>query len=98
MHPSMKKFLFAAMALILGLAACVPGQPTPSAADIENQINTAVALTVAAQNAQTQAAQSLVPPATNTTLPTQTEPGPPSPTPVIPTVTPVVLPTTASGG
>jgi hypothetical protein len=44
-------------------------------------------LTVAAQNAQTQAAQSAVPPATNTTLPTQTEAVVPSPTPILPTAT-----------
>ncbi|RPI90701.1 MAG: hypothetical protein EHM40_17715 [Chloroflexi bacterium] len=98
MHPSMKKFLFTLLALILLLSACVPGQATPDAVEIANQVNTAVAMTVAAQNAQTQAAQSLTPAVTNTTLPTQTEPGPPSPTPVVPTVTPVVLPTTASGG
>lgn len=98
MHPSIRKILFSAMALSLLLSACLPTQPTQSSQDIENQIGTAVALTVIAQNAQTQAAQSLVPPATNTTLPTQTEPGPPSPTPIIPTVTPIVLPTKPPSG
>jgi hypothetical protein len=95
----MKKFLFSAMTLVFLLSACgVPPQPTQSAIDVQNQVSTAVALTVAAQNAQTQAALSLVPQATNTTLPTQTPVGPASPTPIQPTVTAVVLPTTASSG
>lgn len=98
MHPSMKKFLFTLLALVLLLSACVPGQATPDAVDIANQVNTAVAMTVAAQNAQTQAAQSPTPAVTNTLLPTQTEPGPPSPTPTIPTVTAIAPPTSASGG
>ncbi|MBN2117574.1 MAG: hypothetical protein JW730_13440 [Anaerolineales bacterium] len=98
MHPSIRKILFSAIALIFLLSACLPTQPTQSSQDIENQVATAVALTIAAQNTQTQAAQSPVPQETNTTLPTQTEPGPPSPTPIIPTVTPVVLPTTAPSG
>lgn len=98
MSPSTKKFLFAAIALILLLAACAPAQPTLSADDIANQVATSVALTVAAQNAQTQAAASLVPPATNTTLPTQTEAVVPSPTAILPTATVVALPTSSSGG
>jgi Ig-like domain-containing protein len=99
MHPSMKKILFLAIALIFLLSACAfPAQPTQSASDIANQVATSVALTVAAQNAQTQAAQTLVPEATNTMLPTQTLEGPPSPTPIIPTVTPVLLPTTVPSG
>ncbi len=99
MHPSMKKNLFLAVALIFLLSACAfPAQPTQSASDIANQVATSVALTVAAQNAQTQAAQTLVPEATNTMLPTQTLEGPPSPTPIIPTVTPVTLPTTVPSG
>jgi hypothetical protein len=78
----------------------MPAQPTPNLADIENQVATSVALTVAAQNAQTQAAASLVPQPTNTTLPTQTEANPPSPTPLVPTETstPIPLPTTVSSG
>ncbi|HSB01520.1 MAG TPA: NBR1-Ig-like domain-containing protein [Anaerolineales bacterium] len=97
MHPLIKKILFSAMALIFLLSACVPSQPTQSPQDVQNQVATIVALTVAAQNAQTQAAQPPTPAATNTVLPTQTESFP-SPTPLIPTVTPIVLPTKASGG
>ncbi len=98
MSLSMKKFLFTAMTVVFLLSACAfPAQPTQSAIDIEDQVGTAVALTVAAQNAQTQAAQSLVPPATNTMLPTQTEVGLLSPTPTA-TATVVVLPTNAPSG
>lgn len=98
MHPSTKRILFSALALVLLLSGCVfPAQPTQSGSDVENQVGTAVALTVAAQNAQTQAAQSAVPPATNTTLPTQTAAVPPTET-----STPIVLPTatvrSSSGG
>lgn len=97
MYPSMKKILFAAVALIFLLSACVPSQPTQNPTDIANQVATMVALTVAAQNAQTQAAQSPTPQVTNTMLPTQTPEGIPSPT-FIPTVTPVLLPTSSGGG
>jgi Ig-like domain from next to BRCA1 gene len=101
MSLSTKKILLYAMAIIFVLSACQPAQPTQNPTDIENQVATSVALTVAAQNAQTQAAPSLVPQATNTTLPTQTEVGPlPSPTPVLPTATAIVIvpPTSVSGG
>jgi hypothetical protein len=96
----MKRFLFSALAMIFVSSACAPAQPTQSPEDIENQVATSVALTVAAQNAQTQAAQSAVPPATNTTLPTQTEAVVPSPTAILPTATntAVVLPTSSGGG
>jgi hypothetical protein len=98
MNPSRKKILFITIVVIFLFSACAPAQPTQSPEDIANQVATSVALTVAAQNAQTQSAASLVPEPTNTTLPTQTEPVPPSPTPLVPTVTAVVLPTTAPGG
>ncbi|HSL42988.1 MAG TPA: NBR1-Ig-like domain-containing protein [Anaerolineales bacterium] len=103
MSPSIKKIVFSAVAMIFVLSACMPAQPTQSPVDpveIENQVATAVALTVAAQNAQTQAAASLVPQPTNTTLPTQTEANPPSPTAIVPTETstPIPAPTTASSG
>jgi len=101
MSLSTKKILLYAMVIIFVLSACQPAQPTQNPTDIENQVATSVALTVAAQNAQTQAAPSLVPQATNTTLPTQTEVGPlPSPTPVLPTATAIVIvpPTSVSGG
>ena len=100
MSPLMKRFLFSALAMIFAISACAPAQPTQSPEDIENQVATSVALTVAAQNAQTQAALSAVPPATNTTLPTQTEAVVASPTPILPTATntAVVLPTSSGGG
>lgn len=97
MRPSIKKFLFFAMALATLLSACFPAQPTPSASDIANQVATSVALTVAAQNAQTQAAQSPTPVVTNTMLPTQTESVLLSPT-VTETSTPIPPPTAAPGG
>ena len=99
MTQSAKRFLFSAIAVVFLLTACIPGQAAQSPEEIANQISTAVALTVAAQNAQAEAAQ---PVATNTTLPTQTEAVPPTATPIIPTATPfVIVPPTAtfsSGG
>ena len=62
MSASKKNFLLGAMAVILLLAACQPAPvPTQSAIDLENEVATIVALTVAAQNAQTQAAVSPTP-------------------------------------
>jgi hypothetical protein len=99
MSSSKKNLLFGVMALIVLLSACQPTAPTPNVVDIENQVATSVALTVAAQNAQTQAAVSPTAVATNTTLPTQTPEGVvPSPTFIPPTATAVVVPTTSSSG
>lgn len=103
MSSSKKRFLLGAMVLIVLLSACQPAAPTLDPDEVANQVSTSVALTVAAQNAQTQAAASLVPPATNTTLPTQTEVGAPTPTllptlTALPTVTPVVIATSSGGG
>ena len=101
MSASKKNFLLSIMAVVVLLAACQPpAAPTQSASDLENEVATIVALTVAAQNAQTQAAVSPTPEATNTTLPTQTDSAPPTPTLLLPTATPtvVVLPTSSSGG
>jgi hypothetical protein len=101
MSASKKNFLLSAMAVMVLLAACQPpAAPTQSAIDLENEVATIVALTVAAQNAQTQAAVSPTPEATNTTLPTQTDSAPPTPTLLLPTATStvVVLPTSSSGG
>jgi hypothetical protein len=103
MSASKKQFLLGALAVIVLLAACQPAQPTQNPVDIENEVATSVALTVAAQNAQTQAA---VPPTaepTNTTLPTQTAEGVPSPTLVatltaVPTATAIVIPATSVSG
>jgi len=103
MNQSNKCALFIFMAGIILLAACAPAPaPTQDPADIQQQIQDAVALTVAAQDAE-QEAQAVVAEPTNTLLPTQTEAGPASPTPLIPTATPftVVPPTLApssSGG
>lgn len=100
MHPPIKKFLFFAVALTTLLSACIPAQPsTPNASDVANQVATAVALTVEAQNSiETHVAETVVSLATNTVLPTQTEDVliPPTETP-----TAVVLPTAtraSSGG
>jgi len=103
MNPSTKRVLFLLMAGMILLAACAPAPaPTQDPAEIQQQIQESVALTVAAQNALTEQAQALIPEPTNTPLPTQTEAA--SPTPLLPTATPfVVVPPTsttvpASGG
>src|SRR3972149_4797550 len=89
-----KRILVSAITAIFLLTACLPGQATLSPEDIANQISTSVALPVAAQNAQTEAA---APIATNTTLPTQTEAVPFTETPIIPTATPfVIVPSTST--
>ena len=101
MSASKKNILLGAMAVIVLLSACQPAPaPTQDASDVENQVATIVALTVAAQNAQTEAAVSPTLVATNTTLPTQTESVPATPTLLLPTATPtvIVLPTSSSGG
>lgn len=96
-----RTIVFFALAIILLLSACVPAQPTQNPQDVQNEVATAVALTIAAQNAQTQAAQALLPAPTNTMLPTQTEAAPLDTATPLPTDTPIVLPTQApasSGG
>ena len=104
MRPLMNKILMTAAAGIILFTACQPAPPTPDPSDVEDQVATSVALTVAAQNAQTQAAVSPTPVVTNTILPTQTEEGVvASPTPLetataLPTVTAVAPPTSVSGG
>ena len=106
MSASKNQLLLSAMAGIILLSACQPqpAPPTQNPNEIENQVATSVALTVAAQNAQTQAAASLVPQPTNTTLPTQTPEGViDTPTPVatltaLPTVTAVVATSSGGGG
>jgi len=103
MNQSIKRTLFILIAGIILLAACAPAPaPTQDPAEIQRQIQDAVALTVAAQNAEAEQVQALQAEPTNTPLPTQTEAGPASPTPIIPTATPfVVVPPTnvpSSGG
>lgn len=97
MYQSSKRVLFILMAGIILLAACAPAPtPTQDPAEIQQQIDEAVALTVAAQNTQLVQAITALP--TNTPLPTQTEAAPP--TSLVPTATPfvVVPPTPAPGG
>jgi hypothetical protein len=104
MSASKKQLVLGAMAVIVLLSACQPAPPTQDPSDVENQVATSVALTVAAQNAQTQAAVSPTPVATNTTLPTQTEEGVvASPTPLetatgLPTATAIAPPATSVSG
>jgi hypothetical protein len=104
MRASKEKILLGAMAVIVLLSACQPAAPTQNPEDVADQVATSVALTVAAGNAQTQAAVTPTPVATNTTLPTQTEVGVvPSPTLVetstpLPTATAIALPTSSGGG
>jgi hypothetical protein len=98
MSSSKNKILPGIVAVILLLSACQPAQPTQTVIDIENEVATSVALTVAAQNAQTAAAVSPTPVATNTTLPTQTPAGVVDTPTVLPTATAVVIPPTAVSG
>jgi Ig-like domain from next to BRCA1 gene len=93
MNQSTKRVLFFVMAVILLLTACAPAAataPTQDPALVQQVIQQSVALTVAAQNAQTLEAQALVV-ASNTPLATQTDAAAPSATPLIPTATPFVI-------
>lgn len=99
----MRKSLFLLVAIMLVLAAC--GAPGQSTEDVQAQIETAVAQTVAARDqisesvALTVAAQNptTTPPPAFT--PTSSSPSaPPTLTPIIPTVTPLNPPTSAGGG
>ena len=99
MNQSTKRILFFSMAVIFLLTACAPAPAaTQDPALVQQLIEQSVALTVAAQNAQTLEAQAQLP--TNTPLPTQTE----VPAPALPTATPFVIvpptlaPVTGSGG
>jgi hypothetical protein len=102
MNQSTKRILFFTMAVIFLITACAPTAPaaTQDPALVQQLIEQSVALTVAAQNAQTLEAQALIPAATKTPLPTQTEAAPPA----LPTATPVVIvpptlaPVTGGGG
>jgi hypothetical protein len=101
MNQSTKRILFSTMAVIFLLAACAPtaSAPTQDPALVQQLIEQSVALTVAAQNAQTLEAQALIPAVTNTPLPTQTEAASaiPTATPFV-IVPPTVAPVTGGGG
>lgn len=90
MNQTTKRVLFSVMAVIVLLTACAPAPaPTQDPAQLQDQIEKAVALTLAAESAE--AAQVLTAEPTNTPLPTQTEVVPPTPTLVLPTATPFVI-------
>jgi Ig-like domain from next to BRCA1 gene len=99
------RLVFTILAITL-LAACAPGEVTPSPVDVEatvnaavaqtmeaqGQIATSVALTVAAQAAETAAAQP-------TATPVPAEPLPlPTLTPILPTATPFTVASSGGGG
>jgi len=91
MNPNLKRILFTVLAGLLLVTACAPAAaPTQDPAEIQKQINEAVSLTMAAENAQATEQQALIAPS-NTPLPTQTEAEPPTPTLEIPTATPFVI-------
>jgi hypothetical protein len=98
MNSTTKRALFFLLTGTLLMSACQPAAaPTQDPAEIQQQIDEAVALTVAAQNEATEQALAALP--TNTPLPTQTSAVSPTDTPVIPTATPfVVVPPTATSG
>jgi len=105
MNQAMKRTMYILVVGAILLAACATpaAAPTQDPAEAQRQIQEAVALTVAAQNAQATEQQSLLPAPTNTTLPTQTEAAPAATDIPLPTATPfvVVPPTTVpavSGG
>ena len=102
MNQKTKRVLFSITAVIFLITACAPAAAaTQDPALVQQVIEQSVALTVAAQNAQTLEAQALIVPS-NTPLPTQTEAA--APTPLIPTATPFVIvpptlaPVTGGGG
>ena len=91
MNQPTKRVLIFALAMIVLLAACVPAAaPTQDPALVQQVIEQAVELTVAAQNAEATAQQAQIVPS-NTPLPTQTEVLPLTPTPLVPTATPFVI-------
>jgi hypothetical protein len=92
MNQPTKRVLLFVIAMLTLLTACAPAAavPTEDPEIIQEQIEQAVALTVAAQNAQATEQQALIVP-TNTPLPTQTEAAPATETPLIPTATPFVI-------
>lgn len=97
MTSKLRQSLYMLLAGVFLLAACAPAQATQSPQDIQNQISTAVAMTVEIQNLQTQAAQASLPTFTPIPSPTLVV-DVPTATPVVPTATPfVIAPATSSG-
>jgi len=99
MNKTMRQVLFSTIPILLLLSACAPAPaPTPDQNQIDSQIATSVALTVASQNLDTAEAQ---PVTTETPLPTATLVVIDTPTLVPPLDTPTALPlptTVPSGG
>lgn len=97
MTSKLRQSLYMLLAGVFLLAACAPAQATQSPQDIQNQISTAVAMTVEIQSLQTQAAQASLPTFTPIPSPTLVV-DVPTATPVVPTATPfVIAPATSSG-
>ncbi len=92
-----RKFTLVGLVMAALLAACLPAQTASNGLqDVQDQVATAVALTVSAQNALTAQAQ---PTATETFTPTAVLLDLPTLTPVIDTATPfVVVPPSGGGG
>jgi hypothetical protein len=91
MNKTMRQVLLTTLPILLLLAACSPAPaPTPNLEEINSQVSTSVALTVAAQNTSTAQA---MPQVTDTPVPTSTPLD--TPTAVLPLDTPtaIVLPT-----
>jgi hypothetical protein len=98
MNKTMRQILLTSILILILLAACAPAPvETPDPDEINSQIATSVALTVASQNLETAQAQ---PQATETPLPTATEVVVDTPTAVPPleTATPLPSPTIVSSG
>jgi hypothetical protein len=91
-----QKSIVVALAGTVLLSACAPAQPGQSPEEIQAQIATSVAMTVAAQNAETAAAE---PAATLTFTPTTVPFELATLTPILPTATTfVVVPPSGGGG
>lgn len=102
MKKTMIQALLSAVVILTLLAACAPAPaPTPDTDQINSQIATSVALTVASQNLDTAEAQ---PVATETPIPTATQVPVDTPTAVAPLDTPTAVqlptipPSSGSGG
>ncbi len=100
MNKTMRQVLLITILMLILLSACAPAPapaPTTDPNLIKNQIETSVAMTVAAQNQRTAQAQ---PQITDTAAPPPTQVNTPTAVPPLDTPTAIVLPTstTASSG